>query len=66
MKMRLKYVTYYSNKEPVTKSSTVPDWIVVTKIPSQESESFFQHNHDNVFECINFACVFSLKNGTEG
>ena len=26
IKMRLKYVTYYSNVELVTKSSTVPDW----------------------------------------
>ena len=26
MKVRLKYVTNYSNKELVTKSSAVPDW----------------------------------------
>ena len=25
--MRLKYVTNYSNKEFLTKSSTVPDWL---------------------------------------
>ena len=37
--------------------------MMVAKKPSQESEIFFLHN---IFEYLIFACVFSLKNGTEG
>ena len=37
--MRLKYVTNYSNDEHVTKSSTVPDWLVWNCLRWDESEA---------------------------